>query len=305
MASGIASFTFAFFSSHAKFHRATFRSSAYFNGATFYEGATFSQADFEAGVNFSDTTFNQPADFNHAKFSGEVDFTEAVFKHSVTFYGATFKDRVRFSGSKARPIFANTLVLDLQFARIEKPEHFSLRGLAAYASWFVNVDARKFELVDVEWKSRNINDEIFILTTNGVSSPLRMLAIASRHLAVNAEENHRYEEASTFRYMSMDSRRLERWRGFGFWRFYTKVGFTRWEPRIVSESDVATARRDEVGAPLSLTRALTYSAAVMTFQRPEPRPATTAAQTIVLLETILGPVQAALLALAIRRKFMR
>ena len=29
------------------------------------------------------------------------------------------------------------------------------------------------------------------------------------------------------------------------------------------------------------------------------------AQTLVLLETILGPVQAALLALAIRRKFMR
>jgi uncharacterized protein (DUF433 family) len=42
----------------------------------------------------------------------------------------------------------------------------------------------------------------------------------------------------------------------------------------------------------------------MTFQKPEPRPATPAAQTVVLLETILGPVQAALLALAIRRKFM-
>jgi hypothetical protein len=48
-----------------------------------------------------------------------------------------------------------------------------------------------------------------------------------------------------------------------------------------------------------------YSAAVMTFQRPDPRPATTAAHTVVLLQTILGPLQAALLALAIRRKFMR
>jgi hypothetical protein len=86
---------------------------------------------------------------------------------------------------------------------------------------------------------------------------------------------------------------------------YTRVGFVRWEPRVSSESEVATAQRDETGAPLKLTRALTYSAAVMTFQRPEPKPATTAAQTIVLLETILGPVQAALLALAIRRKFMR
>jgi hypothetical protein len=40
-------------------------------------------------------------------------------------------------------------------------------------------------------------------------------------------------------------------------------------------------------------------------QKPEPKPLTGAAQTLVLLETILGPVQTALLALAIRRKFMR
>ena len=37
----------------------------------------------------------------------------------------------------------------------------------------------------------------------------------------------------------------------------------------------------------------------------DPKPLTGTAQTLVLLETILGPVQAALLALAIRRKFMR
>ncbi|HKV35050.1 MAG TPA: hypothetical protein VJP89_12025, partial [Pyrinomonadaceae bacterium] len=151
-----------------------------------------------------------------------------------------------------------------------------------------------------------------------------------------AEENHRYEEASKFRYMAMDARRLEHWRGMDFRRLswwywfasgygerivraavvllgifllsaalYTQVGFARWEPRLTSENDAAVSLRDESGAPLKLSRALTYSAAVMTFQRPEPRPATTAAQTIVLLETILGPVQAALLALAIRRKFMR
>ena len=43
----------------------------------------------------------------------------------------------------------------------------------------------------------------------------------------------------------------------------------------------------------------------MTLQKPEPRPATGVAQALVMVETILGPVQAALLALAIRRKFMR
>jgi len=90
-----------------------------------------------------------------------------------------------------------------------------------------------------------------------------------------------------------------------FATLYTKVGFARWEPKLASESDVTSAKRDDVGAPLKFSRALTYSAGVMTFQKPEPRPATPAAQTVVLLGTILGPVQAALLALAIRRKFMR
>ena len=43
----------------------------------------------------------------------------------------------------------------------------------------------------------------------------------------------------------------------------------------------------------------------MSWQRPEPKPLTSMGQTLVTLETILGPLQAARLALAIRRKFMR
>ena len=87
--------------------------------------------------------------------------------------------------------------------------------------------------------------------------------------------------------------------------FYTQVGFARWEPRVATQQEAAEARRDEVGESLRWPRALTYSLGVMTLQKPEPRPATNAAQSLVMLETILGPVQAALLALAIRRKFMR
>lgn len=86
---------------------------------------------------------------------------------------------------------------------------------------------------------------------------------------------------------------------------FTQVGFARWEPKITNESDVNIASRDEMGAPLKFKKALTYSLGVMTLQKPEPRPATIVAQTVVLFETILGPVQAALLALALRRKFMR
>lgn len=50
-----------------------------------------------------------------------------------------------------------------------------------------------------------------------------------------------------------------------------------------------------------------YSLQVMAFQKPEPKPAKLSPLTewVVFAQTILGPVQAALLLLAIRRKFMR
>jgi len=90
-----------------------------------------------------------------------------------------------------------------------------------------------------------------------------------------------------------------------FGLLYTRVGFARWEPKLATEADAVMAQKDVVGAPLKFSRALTYSVGVMTLQKPEPKPVTAAAQSVVLLETILGPVQGALLALAIRRKFMR
>ncbi len=43
----------------------------------------------------------------------------------------------------------------------------------------------------------------------------------------------------------------------------------------------------------------------MTLQKPEPRPKSSAARLAVIICAILGPLQGALLALAVRRKFMR
>lgn len=264
------------------------------------------------------------------------EFIGCNLSGTTDFWNAIFKGDVNFEGSESRPVFSSTSSLDLQFARIVKPDRLSFHTINLRPHWFVNVDASEFDFINVEWDRRGIKDEISRLEDKRVRAKHRLLAIACRQLAVNAEDNHRYEEASGFRYMAMDIRRRELWRGLGFWRLswwywlasgygervsqaflvllgilllsavlYNHVGFAQWEPKLASESDVANAKRDDEGAPLKFGRALTYSAGVLTLQRPEPRPATTAAQTVVLLETILGPVQAALLALAIRRKFMR
>lgn len=58
-------------------------------------------------------------------------------------------------------------------------------------------------------------------------------------------------------------------------------------------------------ATTDFQKALIYSTAVSLLQRPEPRPLTPLASAAVLVQTIFGPVQVALLILAIRRRFMR
>jgi hypothetical protein len=92
---------------------------------------------------------------------------------------------------------------------------------------------------------------------------------------------------------------------------------TWWQPKqsakVATESGEAgrqsaggvDASQASARAPLTFGEALIYSAGVMTLQKPEPSPANKRAKAAVLFETILGPLQAALLALAIRRKFMR
>jgi hypothetical protein len=327
----------ATFNADAFFSHATFSAVANFN-ATFNADADFRSASFSAGAIFNSTTFRASADFHSSTFSAEANFKSATFNSNSVFTAAIFKDYVRFAGVVGKKTFCDNSLFNLQFTRIEKPDRLSFHTLRLRPHWFVNVDSRRFEFINVDWNWRGISikQEIKSIDEKDVLSAHRLLAIACRNLAVNAEENHRYEEASKFRYMAMDARRLENlfgftpwtlrwwywlasgygervWRAFvvliGVWlvaaALYTQVGFARWEPRVSTQQEAAEARRDEVGEPLRLPRALTYSLGVMTLQKPEPRPATNAAQSLVMLETILGPVQAALLALAIRRKFMR
>jgi hypothetical protein len=51
--------------------------------------------------------------------------------------------------------------------------------------------------------------------------------------------------------------------------------------------------------------AVRYSINVSILQKPDPKPQSSFAKWLVIVETVLGPAQAALLALALRRRFMR
>lgn len=328
----------------ADFHRATFEGAVDFRSAMFEASADFRSISFGADAYFHSSVFNAEAYFHSSTFGARAYFSDAIFRSQADFSHATFSGYVRFSGSEAKPLFDVASSLNLQHARIEKPETISFHTATLRPLWFLNVDARKFDFTNVMWnglfdRHYDVLNEIKCAIDRDVPSPRRLLALAYRQLAVNAEENHRSEQASRFRYWAMELRRHDKWRGLTFWKtdwlhmaywavsgygerilrafgwllgglivfalLYTQVGFKQQPPNPSNENGETTATEDKTGKPLESSHAFFYSLGVMSLQKPEPRPVTTWAQALVAVETILGPVQAALLALAIRRKFMR
>ena len=363
---GAANFSEANFDHQVEFSAVEFRSSSNFGDSTFeayvefragFSNVTrFAGVTFKGEVSFEDSEFRGDAVFWGSTFDMNADFTETKFSRGVDFDFATFRDSVRF-GTPAwgGSCFGPEASLSLDHSRVDHPDRFSFHTLTLKPAWFINVDSRNFIFTNVTWDPISIDENLL-----GVDSHYQLLAITYRQLALNAEENHRYSEASSFRYLSMDTKRVERaskrkwerewrkkngrrrkierysWRdlaisdltwwywlasGYGerigraalglvciwllFAATFTIVGFVRWEPKTATQAEVTSATFDSYGAPLTFRRALTYSGAVITLQRPEPKPATAIARTAVLFQTILGPIQAALLALAIRRRFMR
>jgi len=331
-----ATFAFATFNARAEFSYVVFGGETKFIKTTFAAGVTFVSATFRGELNFSRSTA-KGAYFRGAIFEGAVFVGATTFEREIDFVATIFRDSLTFVelGMQTIGEFQSALYIDFQNARIEQHDRVSFRNSVLFPHWFVNVDSRRFEFVNIEWRG-TIAEEIAYLSAKGKSHPHRLLALACRQLAVNAEENNRYEEASMFRYWSMDFRRIERYRGLAVWTLdwwywaasgfgervgrattiligiwlifawlYSRVDFVQVASLSTNLAEQSTIELDQRTEPLPFGRALMYSLEVMALQKPNPRPATINAELWVFIETVGGPLQAALLALAIRRKFMR
>ena len=341
---GDVDFQGALFNRQPYFIEAEFKGRSTFASAFFRGGADFRQCNFNGTADFAFAQFGSVAVFVRAMFGREAVFSGAVFSADAFFAGSAFKDYVRFSGEDSRPFNTESLV-GFQHSRIDRPDRVYFYVAALRPHWFIGADVRNFNFIDVKWIEGNVEEEILrtkkLIVPDSNESPKFLLSKVYRELASNAEANNRYEEASRFRYSAMECRRQEQWTGFSFWKrcwnralavlaqskkYWIVSLFTRnwlhWSYWVFSGYGericlaflwllavwiVFAALYTWVGFTEELTfpRTLTYSLAVMSLQKPEPRPLTNWAHTLVTLETILGPVQAALLALAIRRKFMR
>lgn len=241
-------------------------------------------------------------------------------------------DASKFNFHDCRWANKNRVKLVIRFYRVFKFLIWSLKRL------FINKD-RQEELITLEKRLHKLKKkELTLYDEVGHCKSHKTLAQISNHLAVNYEENRDYEQSSYFRYMAMEARRLEYrnsiWKFFNlYWVYKLTSGYgERWKRALgllvglllafgilystnLSTFDSVDNSQDEIicgknriignAEGVSVCHGLIHSLAVASFQRPEPKPADWFTKFLVTLETILAPLQAALLALAIRRKFMR
>jgi len=328
-------FADATFSRDVEFADATFGTDVYFSGTIFSADVNFSGATFSGDVYFSDAIFSADANFSRATFSGNAYFYATAFSAKTSFVSATFKNYVNFAGRAKQTSFSKQAWLNFQFPHIEKPDRVCFHTLDLQPHWFINCDCRKFEFADCNW-THFLKQELKDAAKLKVSAPHRLLAITCRQLADNAEANHRYTEASSFRYSAFEARRIEKFGGFVPWRLdwwywlasgygervarafvvfvalfalfafgYGSSGFDQSSKGTLASNTQTAIQSDTIGKPLDLRDAFIYSFYVIILQKPEPKPLTRTAKILVGLETVLGPAQAALLALAGRRRFMR
>jgi len=358
------------FKGSASFLSAKFTSDAYFSWAKFYADAVFSETIFADYTTFKGTKFSNHGEtyfdeanfakntfFDRTRFRNNVSFQSAIFgkDSDVFFRKALFAKNVDFQYCTAEGYlrFSNLrqgkdCKFDFQEAAFEKATRISFHTARLCPNWFVNIDARKFIFTDIRWqnlrsgwKNRKIRAELDNLEARKIKEQnKRLLEIAARQLAVNAEENNRYEEAAKFRYMAMEIKRLElfnkssfsryliwlyKWTSsygeswswaafvlvfilFFFGVFYNSP-FANFElPEKKQPNAVIEKSNEEKPSEfykMNNLEGFVHSLYVAALQRPEPKAADTTTRLFIILETIFAPLQAALLALAIRRKFMR
>jgi hypothetical protein len=224
--------------------------------------------------------------------------------------------------------------LSFAHAKIYNPETVTFHGVRLTPSWFADVDVRKVTFRGVSWygwdgEVWSSNAEIEHLAERHGSDIYDSIAATYRELAINANENHRYEEASLFRFAVMDVPRHrpgKAWNIFSLhWWYWLMSGYGERVGQaflvlIIIVVGFSFFYRDVPfgGANLALgaappaqgslersLEALLYSARTASLREPIPPPPSLRVKSAVAVESILAPIQAALLLLAVRRHFSR
>jgi hypothetical protein len=314
---------------------------AQFDRARFFSRASFEGTSFAATAELSLTEFNDDADFSHCVFGACADFSYAKFNKNVDFSSVTFRDSVQFLAgflkwNRTIRTFSVHSFVNFQEARFDKPAQVSFQSVFLRPNWFIGIDPREFTFSNVHWYPQKLSEEITQRELRKLPYFYQLLEKTCWDLSKNREEDSCYDEASKFRYWAFDLRRRSHFLGLAFWRLdwwywaasgygertirafvtllfiwfgfaglYTRLDFAHSKPTTAIERQISESQQHVASTRLRFPDAIALSLQILLLESPDPAPVSFRGNMLARLEKLLGPVQAALFALAVRRKFMR
>lgn len=330
----VAQFGLATFN-NADFTAAILGKSAFFNKAEFGK-AYFSETKFlttameTSTPGASDGAVGRIVSFDSARFKDTFVFENSDLEAvNLQFVGATVEqpERVTFHNVSLRPIWlARFNSRDLQFIKVRWRDLRSRRFIST------EIKALKKENISTPYESLELVCRE--LADNAEENNRYEEAARFRFIANEARRRERWHN------LKAQPRKREAWidlnpllwlyggvSGYGerasqaalvlllgcvlfasIFFIGQRSGWWQFSKNVVAVANSSSeAKEPTAQAPMlqDFREALLYSANVMALQKPEPLPGNKRAKILVLIETLFGPLQLALLALAIRRKFMR
>jgi hypothetical protein len=336
-------FTSAKFLAEVYFSSTSFLADVAFVKTIFFDVTDFIESIFFGFADFRATIFEEKSQlfFINTTFKGIAMFYYANFKNYVVFEGND-ENRV-FIGNEAVLDLQNARIDDakkisFQTVRLETSWFINNKDVSEFVFTDCQWRYSKKKLLQVKKEIKNLKRRGISNTSNEI------LTKACWKLADNHEESKSFSKASMFRKFANESKRLgtswykqpftlhwwyyavsfygESWRRalivllcllFGFGVLFSlpisKFDYgekkTETSNEVIEQAIFETASNSERFRSMNLGEGIIHSLSVATFQRPEPKPADNLTKLFIVLEVIFAPLQAALLALAIRRKFMR
>ena len=328
-------FWHANFGKEVFFSHATFSEGADFSDVAFGEDAYFWEATFGDVAEFNGAFFRGKAEFYGVTFGGRANYWVTTFCERALFLGATFRGGAVFrgltetKGTEGEVIVEKNLVFndeaDFSMVTLKAPEEVRFQHVNLCRARFLDTPVHKVQFTDVEWAERDnrrcVYDEVGPRLLSEEKS-YSLIAQLYRQLKKNYEEQRDYPGAGGFHYGEMEmTLRMHQERKEWFSWLLTRAY------KFLSGYGEKAERAIVIALAILLVPALCYDLGSMTLNHPTKflrdftdyllqslgymtfriyeTPIKWWWKILMVAQAILGPIQLALTALALRRKFRR
>lgn len=332
------------FEPEVSFEKATFGGDVNFLNVAFGDKMSFQEAQFTSNkhtVTFNRSTFGDGISFSDTKFAGKVLFVRGTFKGAATFSGKHKREWGEITKEERNTVFNGEA--DFRWVILEAPEKVIFQQASLKQARFLETRLDKIQFVDVEWDKRKDGRRCLYDEREAKEDEYELVAQLYRQLKKNYEDQKDYPGAGDFHYGEMEMTLKKCKQAVRKWLKSEQIEVTSEEfkegRRKLFDFFLLRAYKALSGYGEKPGRALLWAIAILfipaigfsffgvEFGNPQATlqssidyfgkslgyitfrihdmPFHPLAKVAVLIQAILGPIQLALVALALRRKFRR